>query len=88
MEVPASTADQTTAPLLQNLNTSRDIEQVRTTDMITVVMSIYHAEKLAQLCLVCGGTTAVSCTDKPPSMIGWQLPLRAWLHHITLLARA
>lgn len=28
MEVPASTADQTTAPLLQNLNTSRDIEQL------------------------------------------------------------
>lgn len=30
MEVPASTADQATASLLQNLNTSREVEQVGT----------------------------------------------------------
>ena len=30
MEVPASTADQATASLLQNLNTSREVEQVST----------------------------------------------------------
>ena len=43
MEVPASTADQATASLLQNLNTSREVEQVRTaSQLLSAVLVLYH----------------------------------------------
>ena len=63
MEVPTSTVDQTTAPLLQNLNTSRDVEQVRTAD--TIVLSF----------LMLKGWTSCVCKDE---RLG-QLPAGAWL---------
>lgn len=42
MEVPASTADQATASLLQNLNTSREVEQVSTASQLLSVIPCTH----------------------------------------------
>ena len=45
MEVPASTADQATATLLQNLNTSREAEQV------TQLLCKQHVRVRSDLCV-------------------------------------